>query len=241
MSNTTPNNHNNNNTNSKLLKTVKVSIRLANTSKIISKQPYFQTSIHIKSQMVTLWGLLGSYREYVTQNGIDYNLSPSLYALTYRALSDFTHFWIKKFLILKNEEEFNLNNLNNLNNTNTNSEEIPYKRKNTPLVGGSEFILNCLQKDILKNVLLSQEEILKKVQHNTLIQIDKLPKGESPPNISTPKIPGKIKKNFTAYKTTNKPSKTTNTIKTTKEEIPPFPMYSPRDYSILLSCIERGY
>ncbi len=222
-SNTTNTTNNIHNSNTKLLKTVKVSIRLANTSKIISKQPYFQTSIHIKSQMVALWGLLGSYREYVTQNGIDYNLSPSLYALTYRALSDFTHFWIKKFLILKNEE------------FPTEQSTIPYQRKNTPLVGGSEFILNCLQKDILKNVLLSQENLLKKVKHNTLIQVGKLPKGESFPNTSTPSIPSKIKKKFTI---TENPA---SNEKKSKEEIPPFPMYSPRDYSILLSCIERGY
>jgi hypothetical protein len=101
---------------------LRISIRLS---------PSEVTSISLKTPVVVLWAMLGSQRDYITRNGIQENLSPSLYALTYRALSDFAFKWISKYF-------------KNLSIT-AGGNVIEGKK------GLSDFVLNSIMKDIIKN------------------------------------------------------------------------------------------
>jgi hypothetical protein len=104
---------------------LRISIRLS---------PSEVTSISLKTPVVVLWAMLGSQRDYITRNGIKEDSSPSLYALTYRALSDFAFKSISKYF-------------KNLSIASPNSTIIEGKK------GLSDFVLNAIMKDIIKNSL----------------------------------------------------------------------------------------
>lgn len=102
---------------------LKISIRLSKTS---------VTSISLKIPIIALWGMLGSQRDYIFKDGyVDENSSPSIYAKTYRALSDFAFFWISKYL---------------------------QKYESSSKKGMSDFVLNCLVKDIIKSSIPGNHE-----------------------------------------------------------------------------------